>query len=196
MSLSSFASHLDAFLARKRETTARLYRSAMCGSHGLESFLSARGADLAALTTELCERWILSRADDVSNNSLVAYWKMLASFVAYLVRKQVLQQDPTVNGCPIRSEEGRTRFLEKREVQAIISAANTATAKMAIKLLYHGGFRRNELRQVKLDEVTRVPGQLKLQVAVVGKGGRKRGDSTAVQVVAAERQRLQRPRLL
>ena len=194
--LTEFAGHVEAFCRNKRGTTAYTYQRVLTR---LELFLKARALGIEELDTDTLEDWVASY-DHASANTRRYYWTVASTFARFLVKKRVLDVDPTAGGAPDAAVAVADRFLEKDAVAEIIAAARRQGPRpyTALMLLYNSGFRRDEACKIGLADIKTVGGATgsKVRITVTGKGGKKRAvtvnAATSAVVKAFARQQARR----
>lgn len=171
MSLSDFATHVERFVRNKTQGTRYLYQRVLVR---LELFMRTRGAAVGELTDDLAEAWI-NGMDSVSKNTRRLYWRIMSSFATFLRRIGILSVDPCAAGAPVAAEAPKSRYLEKKDIEAILETARRESARAYVicVVLYNGGFRRDECRTIGIDCVEEAhDGRVK--ITVTGKGNRRR----------------------
>jgi len=100
----------------------------------------------------------------------------LSSFFKYLMKHGVLEKNPVKQLHSLRSEERLPQYLKENEAQNLLEELHFEegfkgkTDRMICELLYQTGMRRNELLQLKENDIE---WSLR-QIRVMGKGGKER----------------------
>jgi integrase/recombinase XerD len=152
--------------------------------------LAAYRADLTAL-----ERWLFERSGDLTNAQRGDILSFMASrvqagarprstarqlssfrrFYRYLVRENVLREDPTAQIAMPKVGRSLPRSLMEEEVEALLAAPAVSDPlghrdRTMLEVLYATGLRVSELVNCKLSQVNLNQGVLR----IVGKGDRER----------------------
>nr|WP_188749425.1 site-specific tyrosine recombinase XerD [Marinobacterium zhoushanense] len=99
----------------------------------------------------------------------------LRGFYRYLLREHLIATDPTLNIDSPRRGRPLPKTLTEADVEALLAAPDTATAlglrdRTMLELLYACGLRVSELVELRLEELNRRIGVLR----IVGKGDKER----------------------
>lgn len=142
----------------------------------LEGFAERKELDLLKLRQEDIGNWINTRRQDgLSARSAARALVAARGFYRYLVGDRVIVGDPTEHLESPRAFRALPRFLNRREVESLLRAPDTATAlgsrdRAMLEVLYASGLRVSELIGLTVPQVD-------LQLGIVrcmGKGSKER----------------------
>lgn len=179
--MSSTHQELDIFIDYLRavrnvsEHTLRAYASDLAHFVGfLES--EAIGESLAEVDSRVIRRYLARlQKMGLSKSSVARKLAALRCFFKYLVRKGVLESNPTTGLCGPRPEKRLPRFLRDEQIEALMGTPNTsepigARDAAMLEMLYATGVRISELVGLNVEDVDLKAGEAK----VFGKGSKER----------------------
>jgi integrase/recombinase XerD len=155
------------------ENTLAAYRCDLCG---LAAWLKKRDITLERAARDDLLYYLAARhkagAKARTGARLVT---SMRRYYRYLVRENLLEEDPTARIDSPRLERTLPATLTERDVDALLSAPDVGTPvglrdRAMLELLYASGLRVSELVGLTLERFNRVQGV----VRVVGKGGKER----------------------
>ncbi len=153
--------------------TLSAYRSDL---QGLSLWLTARGEGLLSAGRADLQDYLQQRAiDGAKPRSMARMLSTMRRFYRYLLRERVLQEDPSARIDPPRLGRALPGSLTEQEVEALLGAPDTTTARglrdrTMLEVLYAAGLRVSELTGLVLGQVNLQQGVVK----VMGKGSKER----------------------
>ena len=153
--------------------TLSAYRSDL---QGLSLWLTARGEGLLSAGRADLQDYLQQRAiDGAKPRSMARMLSTMRRFYRYLLRERVLHEDPSARIDPPRLGRALPGSLTEQEVEALLGAPDTTTARglrdrTMLEVLYAAGLRVSELTGLVLGQVNLQQGVVK----VMGKGSKER----------------------
>ncbi len=142
----------------------------------LQAFAEADGLSLTDVGRDQIRRWAQAlRIDGLSSRSVARALNAARGFYRFLAADRVIASDPTENQESPRPLKPLPRFLSKKEVERLLNAPDTETARggrdrAMIEILYASGLRVSELVKLTIVQVDSTLGVL----SCMGKGSKER----------------------
>lgn len=155
------------------ENTLTAYRSDLMG---LAKWLNQQGSDLNGAQRQLLLDYLQRRVEQGSKRRTSA--RLLSSmrrFYQYLVREEVVQEDPTARIDAPKLERSLPKSLTEEEVESLLAAPVIKEVlglrdRTMLEVLYASGLRVSELVGLRMEQVNLQQGL----VRIIGKGGKER----------------------
>ena len=169
-------SEFGAYLRVEKGLAANSVASYLLDVGKLARYSSAHGLDLAALDKENVCRWLQDlRANGLSARSVARALAAARGFFRFLASDRVIAADPTADVEAPRSLRALPKFLSTYEVESLLKAPDTTTARgvrdlAMLEVLYATGLRASELISLSVPQVNLGLGI----VSCVGKGSKER----------------------
>lgn len=139
-------------------------------------WLGERNANLLSLSRLLFQQYLVWRvAESFKASSTARVVSCLKNFYHYLQREQKITESPLEGVVSPKQQKSLPKTLTEHEVESLLNAPDTSSVlglrdKAMLELLYASGLRVSELVAIKVDEVNRNLGAIR----VIGKGNKER----------------------
>jgi tyrosine recombinase XerC len=167
--LDRFIDHLK-IVKRASPHTVRNYASDV-----MQFLTFARESEAEEWDYPLIRRYLAHlQRDGAARTSVARKVAALRAFFSFLVRKGIIQTDPTAAVVPPRQEKKLPKFLRNDQIEALMQAADQSNPiglrdRAILETLYASGLRVSELVAMNLKDVTRSD-----EVRTIGKGSKER----------------------